>query len=176
MLDIFSASGFFVHTPCGPRKSGIPESVEIPAPVSTTTRCASSIQLLTSPITSGHLDLAAAAHAARGRQAALRNVDRRGRLATQLLQLLHRALDRFLRELAELIGRFLERPSTDLEADRQRASRCHHLRLAYVQHRARRVALAIALDRRQAANRTDAPVGKDLLEVQRLRVDLDVVD
>ena len=34
----FSALGFFVHTPCGPRKSGIPESVEIPAPVSTTTR------------------------------------------------------------------------------------------------------------------------------------------
>src|SRR5580658_2336264 len=39
----FSASGFFVHTPCGPRKSGMPESVEIPAPVSTTTRRACSI-------------------------------------------------------------------------------------------------------------------------------------
>src|SRR5688572_6805155 len=37
MLDIFSASGFFVHRPCGPRKSGIPESVEMPAPVNTTT-------------------------------------------------------------------------------------------------------------------------------------------
>src|SRR3954470_975170 len=114
MVDIFSASGFLVHTPCGPRKSGMPESVEIPAPVRTTTRCASSIQLLTSPITSGHLDLAAAAQATRGRQAALRNDDRRSRLATQLLQLLHRALDCFLGELAELVGRFLERAGADL--------------------------------------------------------------
>src|SRR5204863_63975 len=31
MFDIFSASGFFVHTPCGPRKSGMPESVEMRA-------------------------------------------------------------------------------------------------------------------------------------------------
>ena len=37
---VFSASGFFVHTPFGPRKSGMPESVEIPAPVSTTIRSA----------------------------------------------------------------------------------------------------------------------------------------
>src|SRR6266850_8594887 len=44
MVACFSASGFFVHTPCGPRKSGIPESVEMPAPVRTTTRRASSIQ------------------------------------------------------------------------------------------------------------------------------------
>src|SRR3954465_2876905 len=130
MLDIFSASGFFVHTPCGPRKSGMPESVEIPAPVSTTTRCASSTQLLTSPITSGHLDLAAAAHAAGGRQFALRDDDRRRRLAAQLLQLLHRALDRFLGELAKLCGRLLERASADLETDRQRARGRHHLRLA----------------------------------------------
>src|SRR5437016_61784 len=47
MFDIFSASGFFVHTPCGPRKSGMPESVEMPAPVRTTTRCASSIHVVT---------------------------------------------------------------------------------------------------------------------------------
>lgn len=40
MLDIFSACGFFVHTPWGPRKSGIPESVEMPAPVSATIRFA----------------------------------------------------------------------------------------------------------------------------------------
>ena len=32
MFESFSAFGFFVQTPCGPRKSGIPESVEIPAP------------------------------------------------------------------------------------------------------------------------------------------------
>src|SRR6185312_8396635 len=44
MFDIFSASGFFVHTPCGPRKSGMPESVEMPAPVSATTRSASCTQ------------------------------------------------------------------------------------------------------------------------------------
>src|SRR6185295_10645991 len=117
MLDIFSARGFLVHTPCGPRKSGMPESVEIPAPVSTTTRCAPSIQLLTSPITSGHLDLAAARHPARRRHAALRDDDRRGRLAAQLLQLLHRALDRVLGELAELVGRLLQRAGADLEAD-----------------------------------------------------------
>ena len=30
---VFSAAGFFVQTPFGPRKSGIPDSVEIPAPV-----------------------------------------------------------------------------------------------------------------------------------------------
>ena len=44
MLDIFSASGFLVHKPCGPRKSGMPESVEMPAPVRTTTRLAASTQ------------------------------------------------------------------------------------------------------------------------------------
>src|SRR5688500_10310844 len=54
MLDIFSASGFFVHTPCGPRKSGMPESVEMPAPVSTTTRRASSIQRRDFSISSMH--------------------------------------------------------------------------------------------------------------------------
>src|SRR5215471_11544157 len=36
-VDICWAPGFRVHSPCGPRKSGIPESVEIPAPVSTVT-------------------------------------------------------------------------------------------------------------------------------------------
>ena len=34
MFDIISASGLTVHTPDGPRKSGMPESVEMPAPVS----------------------------------------------------------------------------------------------------------------------------------------------
>src|SRR5687768_8516429 len=103
MLDIFSASGFLVHSPCGPRKSGMPESVEMPAPVRTTTRLAASTQERASWIKAlRHLDLAAAAHAARahGRQAALRHHDRRGCLAAQLLQLLHGTLDRFLRELA----------------------------------------------------------------------------
>src|SRR5215475_10505794 len=38
MVASFSASGFFVQTPFGPRKSGIPDSVEMPAPVSTTVR------------------------------------------------------------------------------------------------------------------------------------------
>src|SRR6185295_13593734 len=47
MLEGFSASGFLVQSPCGPRKSGIPESVEMPAPVSTTIRRAASIQLRT---------------------------------------------------------------------------------------------------------------------------------
>src|ERR671914_3125271 len=37
MLDNRSALGSLVHTPSGPRKSGIPESVEMPAPVRATT-------------------------------------------------------------------------------------------------------------------------------------------
>ena len=40
MSEAFSASGFFVQTPSGPRKSGIPLSVEMPAPVSTVTEAA----------------------------------------------------------------------------------------------------------------------------------------
>ena len=48
MFDIFSACGFFVHTPCGPRKSGMPESVEMPAPVNATIRRAAATQFLTS--------------------------------------------------------------------------------------------------------------------------------
>src|SRR5579885_1544261 len=44
MSESFSAIGFLVHTPLGPRKSGMPESVEMPAPVSTTTRSAPSTQ------------------------------------------------------------------------------------------------------------------------------------
>jgi hypothetical protein len=47
MFESFSACGFFVHTPCGPRKSGIPDSVEMPAPVSTTIRFEASTQPLT---------------------------------------------------------------------------------------------------------------------------------
>ena len=43
MFEAFSAAGLRVQTPFGPRKSGIPESVEIPAPVSTTTRLAAVI-------------------------------------------------------------------------------------------------------------------------------------
>src|SRR6476659_2273629 len=38
MDESFSAAGFLVQTPCGPRKSGIQDSVEMPAPVSATTR------------------------------------------------------------------------------------------------------------------------------------------
>src|SRR6476661_6776954 len=48
MSESFSARGFFVHTPCGPRKSGMPDSVEIPAPVSATMRAASRTQRRTS--------------------------------------------------------------------------------------------------------------------------------
>src|SRR3954470_13671300 len=51
MCESFSASGFFVQTPCGPRKSAMPDSVEMPAPVSTTMRDASSIQRLTMALT-----------------------------------------------------------------------------------------------------------------------------
>src|SRR2546421_6421524 len=55
MLESFSALGSFVHTPCGPRKSGMPDSVEMPAPVSTTTDRAARTQpaISSSPTESG---------------------------------------------------------------------------------------------------------------------------
>src|SRR2546423_14636040 len=139
MLDGFSARGSFVPTPCGPRKSGMPESVEMPAPVSATTRLASAIQRWTSASKRlRHLDLAATARAAEWRQRALGHDDLRGGLATHLLQLLHRALDRVARELAELLRRFLERRRRNLEADRQRTRGRPHLRLAGGEHPGRR--------------------------------------
>src|SRR5579884_1344057 len=45
MFDSFSAFGSLVQTPWGPRKSGMPDSVEIPAPVSATIRAELSTQL-----------------------------------------------------------------------------------------------------------------------------------
>src|SRR6266404_6262324 len=50
MFESFSAFGFFVQTPCGPRKSGMPDSVEMPAPVSATTRADASSHSRTLPI------------------------------------------------------------------------------------------------------------------------------
>src|ERR1700716_2462617 len=50
MLESFSASGSFVHSPCGPRKSGIPDSVEMPAPVRITIRLATSTHARTEAI------------------------------------------------------------------------------------------------------------------------------
>src|SRR3954465_6827430 len=44
MFESFSASGSRVHNPLGPRKSGMPDSVEMPAPDKTTTRFADSSQ------------------------------------------------------------------------------------------------------------------------------------
>src|SRR5689334_1052570 len=139
MLDCFSASGFLVHTPCGPRKSGMPESVEIPAPVSTTTRSAPRIQLWTCACNLRHLDLAATARAAHRRQRTLGHDDLRRGLAAHLLQLAHRSLDRLARELPEFFCGFLERHGRDVEADRKRAGRRQHLRLALIDHRAPRV-------------------------------------
>src|ERR687891_576462 len=48
MLLSRSARGSRVQTPCGPRKSGMPESVLMPAPVSATNRRASVTQRRTS--------------------------------------------------------------------------------------------------------------------------------
>src|SRR3954447_16210085 len=48
MFESFSALGSFVQTPCGPRKSGMPDSVEMPAPVSATMRVAAATQRRTS--------------------------------------------------------------------------------------------------------------------------------
>src|SRR6266850_1257769 len=173
MFDIFSATGFLVHTPCGPRKSGMPESVEMPAPVSTTMRRAPVTHSLTCSTNLRHLDLAAAA--GDRRQRALRHHDLRCRLAAHLLQLLHGALDRLARELAELLGRFLERAGADLEADRQRACGREHLGFADVEHGTRLIALAVLLHRREAPDGADAPVGEDLFEEQPVRIDFDVV-
>src|SRR5262249_32320473 len=127
-----------------------------------------------SPVLLRHLDLAAAAGAAHRGQRTLRHDDLRGGLAPQLLQLLHGALDRFLRELAEPLGGFLERAGGDFEADRQRAGGRQYLRLARIEDRACRIARAVFGHRGEPADRADAPVGEDLLEVERLRVDLDV--
>src|SRR3954465_10146908 len=162
MSDIFSAAGLRVHSPLGPRKSGIPESVEMPAPVRATTRRAPSTHARTRSVPcigSGNLDLAAAAGAAQRGQRTLRHYDLRGGLAAHLLQLLHRALDRFLRELAELLRGFLERAGGNLEADRQRARGREHLRLAGVEDRARRIACAVLGHRCEPADRADTPVG-----------------
>src|SRR3954463_8001435 len=158
MLESFSASGFLVHTPCGPRKSGMPESVEMPAPVSATTRSALATQLWTCASNLGHLDLAATARAAERRQRSLWHDDLRRGLAAHLLQLLPRALDRLARELAEFVGRFLERHGRNVETDRQRAGGRQHLRLALIDHRACRVLVAVLLHRRHAPDRADAPV------------------
>src|SRR5262245_62505878 len=137
MLDIFSATGFLVHRPCGPRKSGIPESVEMPAPVSATMRRASSthartaeigtVPIFLSLIRSRHLDLAAAARAAHRGQRALRHHDLRSGLAAQLLELLHGALDRLARELAELLRRFLERARARSEEHTSELQSLRHL-------------------------------------------------
>ena len=54
MWAAFSAAGSLVQRPCGPRKSWMPLSVLIPAPVSTTTRsaCASQPRTWSSPSSS----------------------------------------------------------------------------------------------------------------------------
>ena len=58
MFDVRSAFGFLVHTPFGPRKSGMPLSVEMPAPVSTTTRRAPATSVRASSTTSASLLIA----------------------------------------------------------------------------------------------------------------------
>src|SRR5687767_13293358 len=80
----------------------------------------------------GHLYLAAprCAASAHRRQAALRHHDRGSLLAAQLLQLLHRALDRGLGGGAEQRRRLFERLRLEHEVDRQRAELAHHLRFA----------------------------------------------
>src|SRR5688572_19006392 len=50
MFDSRSAFGSRVQTPCGPRKSGMPDSVEMPAPVNATMDSASSTQAATDSI------------------------------------------------------------------------------------------------------------------------------
>src|SRR5258705_5461230 len=109
MFDICAASGLRVQRPCGPRKSGMPESVEMPAPLRTTIFEADSTQprtvsvVVMAGLRLRHLDLAASA--ADAGQRSLRHHDRGGGLAARLLQRLPRALDRLLSESAAFLRR-----------------------------------------------------------------------
>src|ERR1039457_6475252 len=51
-IESFSVFGFRVHKPWGPRKSGIPDSVEMPAPVNATTRrdCSTHSPAISNPL------------------------------------------------------------------------------------------------------------------------------
>ena len=62
----------------------------------------------------------------------------------------------------------------DLERDRQRAHRGHDLRFADVDHLALAVRRAVALDRRQPAQRAHAPVGEGLLEEHPREVEVQI--
>src|SRR6266705_6289262 len=116
---------------------------------------------------SGKLDLAAPAA-----QGTLRNDDRGTRLAAQLLQLAHGAVDRILGERPELLGSLAKRVRADLERDRDRAGGGHDLRLADVDDGSRRVRLSVSCHRGQATYRPDASIGEDLLQVELVRIEL----
>ena len=53
MWELRWAAGFLVHTPCGPLKSGMPESVEMPAPVRAMTRLPSATTARATSMASG---------------------------------------------------------------------------------------------------------------------------
>ena len=121
---------------------------------------------------------ASAAAAARPAQAAgrggARDDDRRGLLAAQLLEPLHRARERLLRELAEFRDRVVEGRGLDLEAQRQRAGGREDLGLSDVQHGPRGVRRAGGRDRSQPLQRADAPIREGLLAVEGRAVHCDV--
>src|SRR6266571_7508039 len=77
---------------------------------------------------SGKLDLAAPAA-----QGTLRDDDRGTRLAAQLLQLAHGAVDRLFRGRSELLRRFLERRGADLDPAGDGSGGGHDLRLTDVE-------------------------------------------
>src|SRR5260221_12032953 len=115
---------------------------------------------------SGQLDLAAAA------QGALRNDDRGTRLAAQLLQFVHGAVDRILRKRPELLGGLAEGSRADLERYGNRAGGGHDLGLADVEAGPRCVRFSVFPDWGQAADRPDAPVRENFLEIELVRLEL----
>src|SRR5260221_7340054 len=115
---------------------------------------------------SGQLDLAAAA------QGALRNDDRGARLAAQLLQFAHGAVDRILGKRPELLCGLAEGISADLERYGNRAGGGHDLGLADVEDGPRCVRFSVFRDWRQAADRPGPPRRENLLERELVRPEL----
>src|SRR5260221_8699718 len=115
---------------------------------------------------SGQLDLPDAA------QGALRSDDRGARLAAQLLQFAHGAVDRILGKRPEFLGGLAEGIRADLERYGNRAGGGHDLGLVDVEDGPRCVRLSVFRDGGQAADRPDPPVRENLLEIELVRLEL----
>src|SRR6266571_1597058 len=116
---------------------------------------------------SGKLDLAAPAA-----QGTLRNDDRGARLAAQLLQLAHGAIDRILGKRPEFLGSLAKGVRADLERYGNRAGGGHDLGLPDVEDRPRCVRFSVFRDGGQATDRPDAPVRENFLEIELVRLEI----